>query len=170
MQKLTGGSQSAVTWTLLRDALSLIADAFQMQTRGDFDFVGHSPAENMLRNALEDGRVRSRGVRFEENWKKDAPQRPPSFEDLRTVWAKGARINWQMSSADVVSAQVWSDRAIPDYRIDYTYHRIEVAREDVSKLLPEGYEPPITPALPAMSTTAEPHSGGRLENTAMNRS
>ena len=90
MQKLTAGGQSAVTWMLLRDALALVADAYQMQTRGDFDFVGHWPPENMLRNALEDGRVRSRGVWFEENWKKDAPQRPPSFEDLRTVWEKGA--------------------------------------------------------------------------------
>jgi hypothetical protein len=144
---------------LLRDALALVADAYQMQTRGDFDFVGHWPPENMLRNALEDGRVRSRGIWFEGNWKKDAPQRPPSFEDLRTVWGKGARINWQMSSADVVSAHVWSDRTtVPYYHIDGTYHRIEVAREDVSKLLPEGYELPIPPALPA--TTAEPHPGG----------
>jgi hypothetical protein len=35
-----------------------------------------------------------------------------------------------------------------------------VAREDVSKLLPEGYEPRIPPALPATSSTAEPHPGG----------
>lgn len=160
MQKLNAAGQSAVTWMLLRDALALVADAYQMK-RGEFDFVGHWPPENMLRNALEDGGVRSRGVWFEGNWKKDAPQRPPSFEDLRTVWGKGARINWQMSSADVVSAHVWSDGAIvPYYDIDGTYHRIEVAREDVSKLLPEGYEPRIPPALPATSSTAEPHPGG----------
>ena len=66
-----------------------------------------------------------------------------------------------MSSADVVSAHVWPDRAIvPYYHIDGTYCRIEVAREDVSKLLPEGYELPIPPALPATSSTAEHHPGG----------
>src|SRR5262249_23287287 len=41
-----------------------------------------------------------------------------------------------------------------------TFYRIEVAREDVSKLLPEGYEPRIPPALPATSSTAEPRPGG----------
>jgi hypothetical protein len=150
---------------LLRHALALVADVYQMQTQmqppGDFDIVRHWPAENMLRNALEHGRVRSRGVRFEGNWKKDAPEQPPSFEDLRTVWGKGAWINWQMSSADVVSAHVWSDPAIvPYYHTDYTYYRIEVAREDVLKLLPGGCELPIPPALPATSSTAEPHPGG----------
>jgi hypothetical protein len=152
-------SQSAVTWILLRDALALVAEAYQMQ-KPDFELVERWLPVNMLRNALEEGRVRSRGVWFKGNWKKDARQ-PPSFEDLRTVWEKGARINWQMSSADLVSAHVGSDRAFfRYYDIDGTYHRIEVAREDVSKLLPEGYEPRIPPALPATSSTAEPHPGG----------
>jgi len=35
-----------------------------------------------------------------------------------------------------------------------------VSREDVVKLLPEGYEQPTPTALPATSSTAEPHPGG----------
>jgi hypothetical protein len=160
MQKLTVGGQSAVTWVLLSDARALVVDAYQMQTRGDFHSVESSPAENMLRNALADGRVRSRGLRFERTLTKDAPQRPPSFEDLRTVWEKGAWINWQTSSADCVFVRgVLPGSNHPVYGPDgTTYHRIEVAREDLLKLLPEGYELPFELPLakpPQVSTVPE---------------
>ena len=103
-------------------------------------------------------------MRYEGSWKKDAP--PPSLEDLRTVLEKGARINWKMSSAEVVSGYYFGpDRAdvlshFATSSIDGTYYRIEVARQDVEKLLPEGYEQPTPTALPATSSTAEPHPGG----------
>jgi hypothetical protein len=161
MPKPTAGGQSDVTWILLSDALALIADAYQMHTRRDFDF-GDSPAENMLRDALKDGRLRSRGLRFERTWKKDVPQRPPSFEDLRTVWKKGAWINWQMSSADMISPyQVYPDGTDTFYRPNgTTYRRIEIAREDLLKLLPDSYELPQQQPAPRAQRS---RGGGRPE-------
>jgi len=65
------------------------------------------------------------------------------------------QIDWQGSSATLET-----DAETEAGPVTVTFFRIEVAREDVLKLLPEGYELPIPPALPATSSTAERHPGG----------
>jgi len=135
-------------WILLKDALALVGDAYQMDIthpyQGFFVLGGSWPAENMLYRALKDRKVRYRFARFEGGWSDEASQRP----HLDAVWRgdRKAKINWQMSSAYLQTSDGFG-----------TFYRIEVAREDVLKLLPEGYEAP-------MATDAEPTDAAKNQS------
>ena len=147
-------------WILLKDALALIADAYQ----------NLGLAQRVLCQALVELQVRNRGGRAlagwisepgQEHWKEYEHNlrvgdlwRREYFEPNWRPYSK-LQIHWQYNSA-TLETDVCTD-ARP---ITVRFYRIEVAREDLSKLLPEGYELPIPPALPATSSTAEPHPGG----------
>jgi hypothetical protein len=148
--------KNAFSWILLADALALTTDAYQNSML----------AQRKLCKAFVESQVRTRAACAESGWIREPGQKQwKEYEhnlQLSDLWRREyfgpswmpyskLQIHWQDSSATVET-----DVA----QITVTFYRIEVAREDVSKLLPEGYEPRIPPALPATSSTAEPHPGG----------
>jgi hypothetical protein len=147
--------KNAFSWILLKDALALITDAYQ----------NSGLAERMLGRAFVELRVRNRAASAEGGWIQREHEEWKEYKHnlrLGDLWRREyfapnftpnsgtLRILWQDSSATLLTG----------HPCPVTFYRIEVAREDVSKLLPEGYEPRIPPALPATSSTAEPHPGG----------
>ena len=77
--------------------------------------------------------------------------------DKTILWygqIKKVTIDWKQSSA-VLSGSGY---------FGCVFNRIQVAREDVLKLLPKGYEVPMPSEAPAASTSSavtEPHPGGK---------
>jgi len=154
------GPKNAVSWILLADALALITDAYQSSRL----------AQRKLCKAFAESQVRTRAACAEGGWILEQGQgewkeydhnlrlsdllRREYFAPDWMPYSK-LQIDWQGSSATLET-----DTETDAGPVTVTFYRIEVAREDVSKLLPEGYEPRIPPALPATSSTAEPHPGG----------
>ena len=158
--KPKASAASPKKWILLKDALNLITDAYQ----------NLGLAQRVLCQALVELQVRNRGARALAGWISEPGQEHwKEYEhNLRVgdLWRRQyfapdwfpyskLQIHWQGSSATLET-----DAETDAGPITVTFFRIELAREDVSKLLPEGYELPIPPALPATSSTAEPHPGG----------
>jgi len=152
--------KNAVSWILLEAALALITDAYQ----------NSELAQQKLCKAFVESQVRTRAACADGGWISEPGQGQGQWKEyehnlqLSDLWRREhfapgwtpcsgkLRILWQGSRATLQP-----EDSSP---VTVTFYRIEVAREDVSKLLPEGYEPRIPPALPATSSTAEPHPGG----------
>ena len=158
--KPKASAASPKKWILLKDALALIADAYQ----------NLGLAQRVLCQALVELQARDRAARALGGWISEPGQGHwKEYEhNLRVgdLWRREyfvpgwmpyskVQIDWQGSSATLET-----DAETEAGPVTVTFYRIEVAREDVLKLLPEGYELPIPPALPATSSTAEPHPGG----------
>ena len=146
--------KNAVSWILLADALALITDAYQ----------NSGLAQRKLCKAFVESQVRTRAACAEgglikeqgqEQWKEyehnlrlsDLWRRKYFAPDYRRHTRK-LQIHWQDSSATLETD------AGPG---KVTFYRIEVAREDLLKLLPPGYEPALPSALELASSV--PRSG-----------
>jgi hypothetical protein len=146
--------KNAVSWILLADALALITDAYQDSRL----------AQRKLCRAFVESQVRTRAACAEAGWIKEQGQeqwkeyehnlqlsdlwRQKHFApDYSTRYSK-LQIHWQDNSATLET-----DPA----PITVKFYRIEVAREDLLKLLPPGYEPALPSPLNLASSL--PRSG-----------
>jgi len=146
--------KSAVSWMLLKGALALIVDAYQ----------NSNMAQRTLCEALVSGRLRNRSARAQGGWIKEQGQwkeyehnlqlsdlwRWEYFAPDSTPYSGKLRILWQDSSATLQT-----EDAGP-----VTFYRIEVAQEDLRKLLPNGYDLPKQQPAPAPQHR---RGGGRRE-------
>ena len=139
--------KNAVSWILLKDAFALITDAYQ----------NSGLAQRILCKAFVELQVQNQAARAEgEWWIKDEHGQWKELQNLRLgdLWRREyfgpdftpksgtLRILWQDSSATLQTEDVGR----------VTFYRIEVAREDVLKLLPPGYEPAPPSALKLASS------------------
>jgi hypothetical protein len=145
------GPKNAVSWTLLADALALTTDAYQSSRL----------AQRKLCRAFVESQVRTRAACAEgglikeqgqEQWKEyehnlrlsDLWRRKYFAPDYSAPYAK-LQIHWQVSAATLETD------AGPG---KVTFYRIEVAWEDLLKLLPPEYEPALPSALELASSVA----------------
>jgi hypothetical protein len=147
--------KNAVSWILLAEALALITDAYQNSRL----------AQRILCRAFVELQVRNRTARaeggwirggHEEEWKEHEHNlqlgdlwRRKYFAPDFTLNSGTLQILWQDSSATLQP-----EDASP---VTVTFYRIEVAREDVLKLLPPGYE--AAPASALKLASSVPRSG-----------
>jgi hypothetical protein len=163
--------KNVFSWMLLGDAFALITDAYQ----------DWRPAQRILCRALGELRVRVRAARAEGPLiKRDKQAQWEEYDhnlQVGDLWSQKyfgpdwtpystLQIHWQESSATLeldVEANPMIRAAVepPGGRrrpVTVTFFRIEVAREDLLNLLPEGYELPFESPLakpPQVSTLPE---------------
>jgi hypothetical protein len=140
--------KNAVSWILLAEALALITDAYQDSRL----------AQRKLCKAFVESQVRTRAACAEGGWICEQGQKQwKEYEhNLRVsdLWRREyfapdstphskLQIHWQDSSATLKT------KVGP---VTVTFYRIELAREDVLKLLPPGYEPAPPSALKLASS------------------
>ena len=149
--RVSASRKNAVSWILLKDALALIADAYQ----------NSKLAQRILCKAFIELQVRTRAARAECGWIRREHEPWKEYEhnlQLGDLWRReyfgpdgspyaGRRIIWQDSSATVLTGHPGP----------VTFFRIEVAQEDLKKLLPPGYKPASPSALKLASSF--PRSG-----------
>jgi hypothetical protein len=147
------GPKNAFSWILLVDALALITDAYQNSRL----------AQRKLCKAFVESQVRTRAGCAESGWIHEQGQWKEHQHNLRlsdlwrreyfapdsTPYSGKLRILWQDSSATLQTEDAGPVRV--------TFYRIEVAREDLLKLLPAGYELPSQP----VSEPKRQRGGGR---------
>jgi hypothetical protein len=154
--------KKAFSWILLVDALALITNAYQ----------NSGLAQRKLCKAFVESQVRTRAACAEGGWIKEQGQeqwkeyehnlrlsdlwRREYFAPDSTPYSK-LQIHWQDSSA------MLETDALP---VTVTFYRIEVAREDLLKLLPNGYELPQQQPAPAPQRK---RGGGRRERYEWDR-
>jgi hypothetical protein len=136
--------KNAVSWILLADALALITDAYQ----------NSSLAQRKLCKAFVESQARTQAAcaegglicepgqkqwkEYEHNLRLSDLWHREYFAPDSTPYSK-LHIHWQDSSATLET----------DVRpVTVTFYRIEVAREDLLKLLPKGYDLPQQQSAP----------------------
>jgi hypothetical protein len=154
--------KNAVSWILLADALALIADAYQSSRL----------AQRKLCKAFVESQVRTRAACAEGGWIREQGQGEWKEYDhnlrLSDLWRREyfapnsapyskLQIHWQDSSATLETD------AGP---VTVTFYRIEVAREDLLKLLPKGYDLPQQQPAPGPQRK---RGGGRREQYEWDR-
>ena len=168
-KRASTAGESAVTWILLKDALTFIANAYQ-----DLEY-----AKQILLQAFLDRQVRNRAARLQRVWipkgqgKEDEPNlrlddqwRPELFSGgfPWMPYPEKLQVNWEGSSATLLTKDSWMpypetlEGSWATLLHLVKFFRIEVAREDVLQLLPAGYE------LPPQQPVSEPkrqRGGGR---------
>ena len=131
--------ESGVTWVSLKNTLALAERVY-------LDAV---PAKQTLYQGFRDRRVRMRAASLQGRWREDAPTPRLSWLWRRENFWDGAsaflephpsrlRVDWEKSSATLRGEG-------PGEAV--TFYRLEAAREDVLRLLPEGYKLPAEVAL-----------------------
>jgi len=148
--------KKAISWILLKDALALMADFYQ-----DWWL-----AQQTLCKAFVELQVRNRAARalagwiceqgqvkeYEHNLQLSDLWRREYFAPNWTPYSK-LQIHWQDSSATLETD------VCTDFRpLTVRFYRIEVAQEDLLKLLPEGYDLPQQQPAPQRK-----RGGGRPE-------
>jgi hypothetical protein len=148
------GPKNAFSWILLVDALALITDAYQ----------NSKLAQRKLCKAFVESQVRTRAACAESGWIHEQGQWKEHQHNLRlsdlwrreyfapdsTAYSGKLQILWQDSSATLQTEDAGPVRV--------KFYRIEVAWEDLLKLLPKGY------VLPQQQSVSEPkrqRGGGR---------
>jgi hypothetical protein len=153
---------NAVSWILLKDALALIADAYQ----------NSELAQRKLCKAFVESQVRTRAACAEGGWISEPGQKQwKEYEHnlrLSDLWrpeyvrpdgeprSGKLQLLWQDSSAAVLTGHPGP----------VTFFRIEVAKEDLKKLLPKGYNLPQQQPAPAPQRK---RGGGRPEQYEWDR-
>jgi hypothetical protein len=147
--------KNAFSWILLKDALALITDAYQ----------NSGVAQRILCRAFVELQVRTQAARADGAWIQREHEEWKEYEhnlQLSDLWRRKyfapdfmpysgtLRILWQESSATLLT-----EDAGP-----VTFYRIEVAQEDLRKLLPNGYDLPQQQPAPAPQRK---RGGGRRE-------
>jgi hypothetical protein len=154
--------KNAVSWILLAEALALITEAYQNSWL----------AQQKLCKAFVESQVRTRAACAEGGWICEPGQkqwkeyehnlrlsdlwRREYFAPNSTPYSK-LQIHWQDSSATLETD------ADP---VTVTFYRIEVAREDLLKLLPKGYDLPQQQPAPGPQRK---RGGGRPEQYEWDR-
>jgi hypothetical protein len=127
--------KNAFSWILLKDALALITDAYQ----------NSGLAQRTLCKAFVELQVRNRAARAEGGWICEQGQWKEHEHNLRLgdLWRREFFApNWTPYGTLQIHWQNNSARLLTEDAGPVTFYRIEVAREDLLKLLPEGYELP----------------------------
>src|SRR5262249_8578793 len=132
--------KKAISWILLKDALALMADFYQdwwlaQQTlcKAFVELQGRNRAARALAGWIrEQGQVKE----YEHNLQLSDLWRREYFAPNWTPYSK-LQIHWQDNSATLETDVCMDARPLP-----VKFYRIEVAREDLLKLLPEGYDLP----------------------------
>ena len=150
--------KNAVSWILLKDALALMADFYQNWWL----------AQGTLCKAFVELEVRNRAARalagwiceqgqakeYEHNLQLSDLWRREYFAPNWTPYSK-LQIHWQDNSATLETDVCMDARPVP-----VRFYRIEVAQEDLLKLLPKGYDLPQQQPAPGPQRK---RGGGRRE-------
>ena len=156
--------KNAVSWILLKDALALMADFYQNWWL----------AQGTLCKAFVELEVRNRAARalagwiceqgqakeYEHNLQLSDLWRREYFEPNWRPYSK-LQIHWLDSSATLETDVCMDARPVP-----VRFYRIEVAQEDLLKLLPKGYDLPQQQPAPGPQRK---RGGGRREQYEWDR-